>query len=690
MKGFIKIIFMFVCLASWQGIRADNMVTITGGSGSPGAEIDISISLSNTDDVSALQLAIPLVDGIDLVENSAQLGSRALATHSATVGVKDGNINVFVFSSSMATLTGNAGEVVKFKVRLGKEPTILPLSSSKIILTDADGNTVDASVQDGSVSIRTAKAEYSTREIDFGRQPILGTYIQELEIYNTGNEPLEVTAFNFSVPEFSCSEVIPFIISVGESKNVAIGYSPTERGNVSEEMKVVCNSSSKLNTITLKAIPYAVNELHIENASGTADSEVTVHLRVNNMDALSGFHFEIPIPEQLEYVTGSFALTDRKVDHQVTASVTNGTLKALCYSLNDRTFNGNDGDIATFKVKIVGRYDTYLSPSKAILTANIKGADINVLSDVYDGYISVLSPEIYANSELNMGVEPITQVPTYSYNILNTGSADLVINKIKFDSDAFDIQGVTFPINLSPWESKKISITYKNATIGSHKSTMQIYCNDPVSRLVNVNVSGTLYSPNFLTLADAGATVNTPAKIEVELSNYENVSGIQFDITYPTDKFTLSSSDIDFVVGGFSANVQHISKTTARVFVYSLSDKSFESGDAKVMTINLQPKEGLTEGTYNISIDNIKLSNNDLQNVASSTSCSLTINVAKAFLLGDADDNGIVDKDDITAVVEYIQGETPAIFNVQAADVNQNGIINVADIAEIIKILNNN
>lgn len=629
MKGVIRIIFLLVCLASWQGIRADNVVAITGGSGIPGAEVDVSISLSNTDAVSAMQLSIPLADGIDLVENSAQLGSRASATHSATVGVKDGTINVFVFSSSMATISSSTGEIVRFKVKLGKEPTTLTLSSSKLILTDTDGNNVSGTVQNGTISIRTAKAEYSTREIDFGRRPIHGTYSQGLTINNTGNEPLHITALTFSASEFSCTETLPFTIQPGGKKSIAISYAPTERGKVSEELKVTCNSSSKLNTITLNAIPYAVNELHIENASGTSDSEVTIHLRMNNMDAISGFHFEIPIPAQLQYVEGSFSLTDRNKGHQVAVSVVDGTLKALCYSLSDETFSGNDGDIATFKVNIVGKGNTKLSANKAILTAKINGADINVLSDKYDGTITIVTPVMSAASNVNLGNQPVTQPPFYTYTIGNKGKADLTISRITFDNEDFGIKDITLPLTIEASKSQVLTIIYKNASVASHSATMQIYCNDPDKRLYNVNITGSLYSPNFITLSTSNVSPTSTADIAVTLSNHLPISGLQFDVQYPSSNYSLDASSFVFEhqMRDFSANVKMLSKDIARVFLYSLSDKSIAADTAKVMTIKLYPTGEVNAGTYNVNISNLKLGSTDLIDVQSQTTASATFEV---------------------------------------------------------------
>ena len=56
-------------------------------------------------------------------------------------------------------------------------------------------------------------------------------------------------------------------------------------------------------------------------------------------------------------------------------------------------------------------------------------------------------------------------------------------------------------------------------------------------------------------------------------------------------------------------------------------------------------------------------------------------------LLGDANGDGEVDVNDITAVVNYIQGNAQSSFNIETADVNNDGEIDVNDITGIVNII---
>lgn len=398
---------------------ADNIIDIGSVEGKPGDIVELRVGLTNSDNVSSVQVSIPIDSRLELVENSAMTTDRT-SKHKVTAGVKDGKLNIFVYSMSMDAIAPGSGDIATVRLKLGNAPSSITLSADKVVITDSDGTTLPgAAATDGNATILCAKSEYSTLEIDYGRVPIRSSYQQTVRVSNVGNAPLIISGLQFSATEFSCNESFPIEIEAGSSREFTINYAPVERGGITEEVKFLCNSIYKLNTVKLKALPFAVNELHVENAEGVADSIVTVALRMNNMDDITGFQFDFNMPEQLGYVDGSFALSSRKTDHQMGVSMKGRTLHALAFSLSDSPFTGNDGVVATFKVKLNGRYGTSLGAAKAMLTANIKGKLTDVLSDKYEGYINILSPSIYATDEIDLGRTPITQVAKTSFRTSN-------------------------------------------------------------------------------------------------------------------------------------------------------------------------------------------------------------------------------------------------------------------------------
>ena len=59
-------------------------------------------------------------------------------------------------------------------------------------------------------------------------------------------------------------------------------------------------------------------------------------------------------------------------------------------------------------------------------------------------------------------------------------------------------------------------------------------------------------------------------------------------------------------------------------------------------------------------------------------------------LPGDVNGNGIVDWNDVNAIVDYIMGTPPVGFNMSMADVNGDEVINAADLVKVIQFVNEN
>ena len=246
------------------------------------------------------------------------------------------------------------------------------------------------SPEDGSVTIQSAQAEFNVTEVDFGQVTIGSTYTKSVIVTNVGNTDLVISYLYFSdVMAFSSTTELPLTISPGDSEELNITYAPVNRGSIERTLTIFSNSISDQNKIKLKAQPYSVNELHVQPVSGFYSEEVTISMTMNNMDPVSGYQVEFEIPEQLELVTGSFTLSSRKQDHSSAVSMNNNVLRIIVYSQSDKPLTGNEGEIGSFKVKLVGKSSVELLPSKTVLSATINHVIENVVSNVYGGLITI-------------------------------------------------------------------------------------------------------------------------------------------------------------------------------------------------------------------------------------------------------------------------------------------------------------
>ena len=79
----------------------------------------------------------------------------------------------------------------------------------------------------------------------------------------------------------------------------------------------------------------AQNSMSLSSAEAAPQGVVEIELSVTNTDSFVAFQTEIPLGENLSYVANS-AVLYRSVDHQLVASVVNGTLKLYAFSLSGK------------------------------------------------------------------------------------------------------------------------------------------------------------------------------------------------------------------------------------------------------------------------------------------------------------------------------------------------------------------
>lgn len=676
-------------IMSVVSIAAD-VVTIGSTEGSPNTDVTVGISLSNTSLVSAMQLNIPISDNVELIDYTK---TARLANHTLTVGVTDNVLSIFIVPTNVdfTAIDGSDGEVANLIFRLGNEPETLSLKTSKLILTNRDGNSISGVTSvGGNITTRSAKAQYSVETIDFGSVPIRSSYTRTMTVKNIGNAPLNISSIISSDAAFSVTPAGEITIAAGASSSISVKYSPTERGALSKRLQFVCNSASTYNYVSLKAAPYAVNELRVQEVSGYADSEVTIPLKVNNMDALTGFQFEFDLPSSLEYVDGSFTLSGRSQGHTCIATCTDGHLKAICYSASNKNFIGEDGVIATFKVRIDGQSNVWLAPKKASLTAEIKGSTANVLSASYGAYVRVSSPKLSANSSLSFGSTPVTDDATASFVLRNNGSAPLVVDRILFDKEGYSINA-TLPLTITAGKSSTLQVSYSPITEGAHATKMHIYTNDPANRLFDVNLSGIRYAPNTISVEADDATISSDAKLTMGIDNYDAVSGMQFDIEYPNSIYT--PSDVIQTTkrtDGWTIMCMPLSDNVVRYFCYSLSDKPIERGSGDVLIIPFKPTENAVKGSYTFKITNIILGSGEMANKYSGVSSVNCIVNVDDILRGDMNADGELDVMDVTTLVRYVLNNESDPVTDKVADVNSDGEVDVMDVTLTIRCILNN
>ena len=594
-----------------------NIFSISTAEGRPGDVVTIDVDMQCDEAAAVADILIPLYDKqVTFIDGSCILNEERCNGHQMQAATTTEGLRIVIYSIGLEPFVGQSGRLLSFNVKLGKEPMTYPLTGTSIV-GDAQGNQLDASVSNGAVTILSPKLTVVTTSVDYGHIPIRSNYTRSISLKNSGNQKLTISDAQFSAPEFSTKQ-IPMVIEPGATKSMTINYAPINRGAISETVTFISDAINGKQKATLVADPFSVNELHIGKTSGNSDEEATITLTMNNMEPIVGMQCSFTMPEQLVFVEGSFKPSQRAASHLAHATMEGNRLTLFMYSATNAEMAGDEGEIATFKVRLNGRNGTYYLHPTDVVLSNITIE--NMVSATSYGYVTIQSPVLSCNSSLDMGSSPVTETTTSSFALRNTGKIPLTIDRVTFLAEGYRVTD-KLPISIAAGKSANINVAYTPSVRGSHSTTMNIYTNDPDNRMKTVAVSGEIFEPNYIRLS--GEEQADGYDLIISLDNYTDIVALQLDIKAPanmtTDGNQLSLSNR---LNGLAASLWDIGDNTYRVVVYSLSNAKIVGNNGELLRVKFSGSEFLNSV---VNVGNIIISNAKSENMASHKDVSFVI-----------------------------------------------------------------
>ncbi|MBQ0008560.1 MAG: choice-of-anchor D domain-containing protein, partial [bacterium] len=593
----VRILILSLMMAVSIAAAASSSVSLSSVQGPPRDTVTVVVDLSTTDAVSAVDITIPLGSYLKYAQNSAVLSSARSNGHVVSASQVGNNLRLLVYSLTLSALNGTNGELLRFDLVLGKEPGVYALTP-QVILSNASGATISSTSTAGSVTILTPKIMLNTTEIDFGHIPIRSTYTRYLTISNTGTATLNVTGITFDDAELSCQQT--YSIAAGSSQSVTINYAPQTHGAVTAKMTIASDATNGSQKVNIKADPFSVNELHLLNGSGIADDTIEVFMRMNNMENIVGMQSSFKMPESLVFIPNSFSVTPRGADHLAMASMSHDTLTLMAYSPTNTPFTGNDDTLCSFKVRLNGSSGYhYLTPFNVVL-ANAAG--VNMMSATSNGYVYINSPRINVPSQLNMGNVSVTETKRVGLRINNYSNIDLKVGRVTFLAEGYNVTS-QLPMTVQGYGYDTLLVEYNPTVEGSFSTTMQIYSNDPISRMTSVNVYGTAFEPNEFNLKGRCLDDGRYA-LTVGLDNYSDIVALQMDIHWLAGMNTNSSAlTLKTRANGMLPMISQMSNGVYRVAVFSMNNIPLLDHSGEVFQLIYDGESDYNHS--NIIIDNL-------------------------------------------------------------------------------------
>lgn len=628
----MKKLLIVVCMAIMSiALHATNTISLTSAEGKYNDEVQVDVSLENSDAITAVEITIPLDKNLTYVNASAAMNSARSNGHLISAAEVDNELRIYIYSLSLGTLKGNEGVLCSFKLKLKREPAVYTLTPS-VVLGDAAGNSLSAEVDSATVTILAPKLEIQTKDIDFGHIPIRSTYTRSVTLKNVGTVALSVSSITIDDEDFEFSETA-FTIAVGGTKNITLQYAPLNWGAISRTISVESDAMNGKQTATVVADPFSVNELYVGQVSGISDSIVAVPITMNNMEPIVGAQFSFKLSEALVY--DGVELSERATDHVALGTMNGDVLTIMIYSLTNSALKDTDGKMCDVKFRLNGTSGWYYLLPENVVLSNV--GSVNMTSAVYGEHIVIQSPEMYSDEYLNFGSSPVTEKATTTYSIYNGGQTPLTIDRVTFLAEGYNVS-TKLPLIIEPYQTDEISVEYTPTVEGKYSTTMNVYTNDPDNRMKNVEVSGEIYEPNSLSLS--GQPAEDGYMINVAMDNYSDIVAMQFDVHW-IEGMTTETSQLKATsrLNGHTTSIIKIGDADYRVVIFSMSNASIVGNSGDVISISFS---GLQSEEYNntvVRVDNVILSNGNSENKFSSTAVDFLV---KFYSVEGFAENGII------------------------------------------------
>ncbi|MBR5061305.1 MAG: dockerin type I repeat-containing protein [Prevotella sp.] len=186
----------------------------------------------------------------------------------------------------------------------------------------------------------------------------------------------------------------------------------------------------------------------------------------------------------------------------------------------------------------------------------------------------------------------------------------------------------------------------------------------------------------------AGGTITLPVYLKCE----EDIYGFQLDVVLPEGVTVATNEDDSYQVSlvgelsrKFSIFTNKQSNNTYTIALFSASVNKISAMDGQVFQMILNLSDSLDVGDYAMSLRNVQLTKkvgNAFDTIfAPDYTSILTVD---DIIMGDVNNDGLVNITDVVSMVSHIIGNEVGGFNVTAADVTADGIVNITDVVSVL------
>ena len=434
----------------------------------------------------------------------------------------------------------------------------------------------------------------------------------------------------------------------------------------------------------------------LDAAVETVDGNQSIVVNLSNTETtLTGYQMKLYLPEGVTLQTDTdgdyeYTLSSRhKKDHTMTIRNTDdGGFLLVCFSTGKKVIDGTEGELFRLPLNVASTVSGTVQGSLQDILFSDTSAQPYDAADVTFNLTSEVTPPVLTEQTLSLSALPALTVGDSPYALPQSTDQGLALTWTVQDATVASISNN----QLTALKAGTTTVTATQAGNDSYQPfnvSFTLTVVEPAQPTVEVTDISQLDNAVYVEpiVEKSGTTID----MDIKLKNNVDVAGYSFDIALP-EGVTLAKNSKGKVIVTLSEDRhdEHTCTINDRgdnlysVVVLSLSGGELYENDGTVLTVSLVIDEEMEEGIYPIEIrtPRYSLPNGQMIEVASTTS-SLTI---ENVMIGDVNDNGVIDIGDAVCIINHIVGKENAVFVERAADVNGNGII--AEIGDAVSVVN--
>ncbi len=402
-----------------------------------GSRASLTFSVNNMEPLTGFQFDLILPAPLTYLSQSAVLTVRKTDHVISASLVAENRLRVVAHSPGMSNFTGNTGNIVNLSFDVQGTGGYYPLTLENVILGDSLGHNALSDFYNGNL-ILAAPDITGDATVDFGNVSVTDSASLTYQIRNVGSDTLKIDQITINDPSFFLMTPLPITLLPSMEGNVVIGFHRAVRGQVHGTMRIFSNDPDEYPYLVgIDAVSYVPNCILIPELMARYVDTVIVPIKINNLEPVIGFQFDLGIPSCMSYIPNSASLTARCPDHLLQAECLSGTqIRCLAYSPGQAPISGDTGAVILLKFTIhapVGQSPVPLQLSGGVLgnvlSQNILWATMNGSIQLFSlpSELSLTGIIGAGQSECHNALQIVTVAGNgATFNILESGSATII------------------------------------------------------------------------------------------------------------------------------------------------------------------------------------------------------------------------------------------------------------------------